>query len=174
MACAGIVADQVPTSRSAGQNYPKTSLTSKTATSPHDCPGREPQKRAGRRADTGCTPDSAANVKARAPPQWAPEPPSSGYPHRSLAPIPVRHASVDTATQRSTARQGDTRRDRAETPRQHENSQLAGRFRSVWQVLGSNQRRLSRRALRDRVQVAVGEQPLQVPGLVLAIPDPAG
>ena len=24
--------------------------------------------------------------------------PSSGYPHRSLAPIPVRHASVDTAT----------------------------------------------------------------------------
>src|SRR5689334_23703366 len=31
------------------------------------------------------------------------------------------------------------------TPRQHENSQLAGGFRSVWQVLGSNQRRLSRR-----------------------------
>ena len=34
-------------------------------------------------------------------------------------------------------------------PRQHENSQLAGRFRRVWQVLwqvlGSNQRRLSRR-----------------------------
>jgi hypothetical protein len=28
-------------------------------------------------------------------------------------------------------------------------------------------------ALRDRVQVAVGEQPLQVPELVLAIPDPA-
>jgi hypothetical protein len=34
--------------------------------------------------------------------------PSSGYPHRSLAPIPVRHASVDTATQRPTALQGDT------------------------------------------------------------------
>jgi hypothetical protein len=89
MACADIVADQVPTSRSAGQNYAKTSLTSKTATSPHDCPGREPQnERAGRRADTGCTPDSAANVKARAPPERAPEPPSSGYPHRSLAPFP--------------------------------------------------------------------------------------
>jgi hypothetical protein len=71
--------------------------------------------------------------------------PSSGYPHRSLAPIPVRYASVDTATQRPTALQGDTRRDREETPRQHEISQLAGRFRSVWQVLGSNQRRLSRR-----------------------------
>jgi hypothetical protein len=27
----------------------------------------------------------------------------------------------------------------------HENSQLAGRFRRWWQVLGSNQRRLSRR-----------------------------
>jgi hypothetical protein len=52
--------------------------------------------------------------------------PSSGYPHRSLAPIPVRHTSVDPATQRPTARQGDTRRDRAKTPRQHENSQLAG------------------------------------------------
>ena len=31
------------------------------------------------------------------------------------------------------------------TPRWHENSQLAGGFRRVWQVLGSNQRRLSRR-----------------------------
>ena len=108
-----------------------------------------PGNRAGRRADTpGWTPDSGANVKARAPPERAPEPPSSGYPHRSLAPIPVRHASVDTATQRSTALQGDTRRDREKTPRQHENSQLAGRFRSVWQVLGSNQRRLSRRFYR--------------------------
>ena len=43
--------------------------------------------------------------------------PSSGYPHRSLAPIPVRHASVDPATQRPSATQGDTRRDRDETPR---------------------------------------------------------
>jgi hypothetical protein len=74
--------------------------------------------------------------------------PSNGYPHRSLAPIAVRYASVDTATQCPTALQGDTRRDREETPRQHEISQLAGRFRSVWQVLGSNQRRLSRRFYR--------------------------
>ena len=58
---------------------------------------------------------------------------------------PVRHASVDTATQRSTATQGDTRRDRGKRPASHENSQLAGRFRRWWQVLGSNQRRLSRR-----------------------------
>jgi hypothetical protein len=34
------------------------------------------------------------------------------------------------------------------TPRQRENSQLAGRFRRWWQVLGSNQRRLSRRFYR--------------------------
>ena len=57
----------------------------------------------------------------------------------------VRYTSVDTATQRSTARQDDTRRDRAETARIAENLQLAGRFPRVWQVLGSNQRRLSRR-----------------------------
>jgi len=57
----------------------------------------------------------------------------------------VRYTSVDTATQRSTARQDDTRRDRAETARIAENSQLAGRLRRWWQVLGSNQRRLSRR-----------------------------
>ncbi len=42
---------------------------------------------------------------------------ADGSPHRSQAPIPVRYASVDTATQRSTARQGDTRRDREETAR---------------------------------------------------------
>ena len=73
-------------------------------------PGRlVPREIAGRRADTcGCTLDSAANVKARQPPERAPEPPSSGYPHRSLAPIPVRYASVDTATQCPTALQGDT------------------------------------------------------------------
>ncbi len=58
---------------------------------------------------------------------------------------PVRYTSVDTATQRPPARQGDTSRDREKTARIAENSQPAGRFRRVWQVLGSNQRRLSRR-----------------------------
>ena len=71
--------------------------------------------------------------------------PSSGYPHRSLAPIPVRYVSVDPALRGYTAHQGDTPRDRAETARLAENSQLAGRLRRWWQVLGSNQRRLSRR-----------------------------
>jgi hypothetical protein len=56
----------------------------------------------------------------------------------------VRYTSVDTVTQRSTAPQGDTRRDKEETARIAENIQLAGRFPRVWQVLGSNQRRLSR------------------------------
>ena len=58
---------------------------------------------------------------------------------------PVRYTSVDTATQRPPARQGDTSRDREKTARIAENSQPAGRFRRWWQVLGSNQRRLSRR-----------------------------
>jgi hypothetical protein len=56
--------------------------------------------------------------------------------------------SVDPATQRSTALQGDAPWDREETARIAENSQLAGRFRRWWQVLGSNQRRLSRRFYR--------------------------
>jgi hypothetical protein len=41
---------------------------------------------------------------------------ANGPSHRSQAPIPVRHASVDTATQRPTPLQGDTYRDREETP----------------------------------------------------------
>src|ERR1039458_7732038 len=63
----------------------------------------------------------------------------------STRPDAVRSMSVDTATQRSTALQGDTPRDKKETARIAENFQLAGRFPRVWQVLGSNQRRLSRR-----------------------------
>ena len=69
--------------------------------------------------------------------------------HRpSWGPDPVRHTSVDTATQRPTATQGDVPRDREETARIAENCQLAGRLRRWWQVLGSNQRRLSRRLYR--------------------------
>src|ERR1039457_7696442 len=69
--------------------------------------------------------------------------------HRpSWRPDAVRYMSVDTATQRSTALQGDTPRDKKETARIAENSQLAGRFPRVWQVLGSNQRRLSLRFYR--------------------------
>jgi hypothetical protein len=64
---------------------------------------------------------------------------------RPGGPDVVRYASVDTATHRLTVTHRDTRRDKKETARRAENSQLAGRFRRWWQVLGSNQRRLSRR-----------------------------
>ena len=60
----------------------------------------------------------------------------------------VIYTSAGTATRRSAALQGDTPRDTEETARTAENSQLAGRFRRWWQVLGSNQRRLSRRFYR--------------------------
>ena len=56
--------------------------------------------------------------QARARPGTGTGTPSSGYPHRSLAPIPVRYASVDTATQRPTALQGDTYWDTDEMARQ--------------------------------------------------------
>jgi hypothetical protein len=105
----------------------------------------KPRARTHGRADTrGCAPDSAAR-QAWTHPGPGTGTPSNGYPHRSLAPVPVRYASVDPATQRSTARQGDTWRDREETARIAENSQLAGRLRRWWQVQGSNLRRLSRR-----------------------------
>jgi hypothetical protein len=71
--------------------------------------------RAGR-TPQGCTPDSAALVKPERGPRPGTGIPSSGYPHRSLAPIPVRYVSADTATRRSTARQGDTPRDKGKRP----------------------------------------------------------
>jgi hypothetical protein len=70
---------------------------------------------------------------------------TSGVHRPSCGPDPVRYASVDTATHRRTGTHTDTWRDKTETARQRENTQLAGRFPRVWQVLGSNQRRLSRR-----------------------------
>ena len=73
---------------------------------------------------------------------------ADGYTDRATGLDAVRYASVDTATYRRTVTRLDTRRDKKETARQRENSQQAGRFRSVWQVLGSNQRRLSRRFYR--------------------------
>jgi hypothetical protein len=71
---------------------------------------------------------------------------------------PVRHASVDTATQRSAATQGDTGRDRERRTASHENPQPAGRFRRWWQVLGSNQRRLCRRFYRPLAMQARSER----------------
>ena len=53
-----------------------------------------------------------------------------------------------TAIHRPVVTHPDTRRDKKETARQTAFPQLAGRFRWWWQVLGSNQRRLSRRFYR--------------------------
>ena len=61
---------------------------------------------------------------------------ADGYTDRATGPDAVRHMSVDTATHRPIVTHPDTRRDKKETARLAENSQLAGRFRRWWQVLG--------------------------------------
>jgi hypothetical protein len=70
---------------------------------------------------------------------------ASGSMNRLLHPDSVRHMSVTTATQRPTAAHHETRRDKTEKAREAGYPQLTGRIRRWWQVLGSNQRRLSRR-----------------------------
>src|SRR5216683_8105715 len=75
-------------------------------------------------------------------------PGASGSPNRWLRPESVRHMSVTTAMQGLTAAHHDTRRDSSNKAREAGNTQLTGRFRRWWQVLGSNQRRLSRRFYR--------------------------
>src|SRR5271165_4375137 len=152
---------------------PESPLTSNTAASPHGRPGRVPDLRTPGRPRPPRTPGhrtARVTTAISAPPVPGPDgmharlsggrratdgPPGQpvrGRPwkadgaHRpSWRPDAVRYMSVDTATQRSTAIQDDTRRDKKETARLAENSQPAGRFRRWWQVLGSNQRRLSRR-----------------------------
>ena len=73
---------------------------------------------------------------------------ASGAVNRLLRPESVRHMSVTTATQRLTAAHRETRRDNSKTAREPGYAQATGRFRRWWQVLGSNQRRLSRRFYR--------------------------
>ena len=163
-----------PASRRADRTLmPESPLTSNTAASPHGRPGRAPDLRTPGRPRPPCAPGhrtARVTTAISAPPVPGPDgmharlsggrratgglpgQPVRGRPwkadgaHRpSWRPDAVRYTSVDTATQRSTALQGDTRRDKKETARVAENSQLAGRFPRWWQVLGSNQRRLSRR-----------------------------
>src|SRR4029077_11007546 len=57
----------------------------------------------------------------------------------------VRYLSVTTAAHRPEVTQADTWLDAKKTARRAAFPQPAGRFRWWWQVLGSNQRRLSRR-----------------------------
>ncbi len=70
---------------------------------------------------------------------------ASGSVNRWLGPDSVRHMSVTTAIQRLTVAHHDTRRDNSKKAREPGYAQATGPFRWWWQVLGSNQRRLSRR-----------------------------
>ena len=72
-------------------------------------------------------------------------PGASGSVNRLLRPESVRHMSVTTATQRLTAAHHETRRDNNKKARETGKTQLTGYLCRWWQVLGSNQRRLSRR-----------------------------
>jgi hypothetical protein len=65
--------------------------------------------------------------------------------NRLLRPDSVRHMSVTTAMQGLTATHHETQRDKRKKAREPDYAQAMGRFRRWWQVLGSNQRRLSRR-----------------------------
>jgi len=68
--------------------------------------------------------------------------------NRWLQPDSVRHMSVTTATQRLTAAHHETRRHNNKKARETGKIQLTGYLCRWWQVLGSNQRRLSRRFYR--------------------------
>ena len=65
--------------------------------------------------------------------------------NRWLRPDAVRYMSVTIAIQRLMVAHHDTWRDNAKTARVPGYTQATGCFRWWWQVLGSNQRRLSRR-----------------------------
>src|SRR5258708_17183914 len=62
---------------------------------------------------------------------------------------------VDTAMHRPAVTHPDTRRDKKETARRAAFPQPAGRFPWWWQVLGSNQRRLSRRFYRTLLRATL-------------------
>ena len=73
--------------------------------------------------------------------------------NRWLRPKSVRHMSVTTAMQGLTAARRETQRDKSKKAREAGIIQLTGRLCRWWQVLGSNQRRLSRRFYRPPVLV---------------------
>ena len=80
-------------------------------------------------------------------------PGASGSVNRWLRPDSVRHMSVTTAMQGLTAAHHETRRDNSKAAREPGYAQATGRFRRWWQVLGSNQRGLSRRFYRPFVLI---------------------
>ena len=76
---------------------------------------------------------------------------ASGFAHRSFRLDAVHHMYATTAMHRPAVTHADTHRDKKKTGRLTAFPQPAGRFPRVWQVLGSNQRRLSRRFYRPPV-----------------------
>jgi hypothetical protein len=68
---------------------------------------------------------------------------------RSFRPDAVIYMSLTIAAYRPIVTRPETRRDKNKTARRAAFPQRAGRFRWWWQVLGSNQRRLSRRFYRE-------------------------
>jgi hypothetical protein len=95
-------------------------------------PGRPPP---GTARDTGTDPRLSG---LRSPLETPPARPvrgrpwkTSGYTDRATALDAVRYASVDTATRRSTVQQGDTRRDKGETPPVARESAATGAFPQV-------------------------------------------
>jgi len=70
---------------------------------------------------------------------------ASGSVNRWLRPDSVRHMSVTTATQRHITKHGGTITRRPARPRKPSSRAVSAGGGRWWQVLGSNQRRLSRR-----------------------------
>ena len=70
---------------------------------------------------------------------------ADGVPDRATGPDAVRYTSVHTATHQPTVTRHETQRDKKQNGPAGAFPQPGGRFRRWWQVLGSNQRRLSRR-----------------------------
>ena len=103
-----------------------------------------PGRPASRRHKKG--PCGARGHRTADPGQPAPE--TGGAVDRSLRPRSVRHMSATTATRPPAAAHDATRRHNEQTARRPRSSQARGRFSWWWQVLGSNQRRLSRRFYR--------------------------
>ena len=89
---------------------------------------------------------------------------ASGAVNRWLRPDSVRHMSVTTATRRLTAAHHETRRHNNKKARETGKTQLTGYLCRWWQVLGSNQRRLSRRFYRGLPGIGKqGRSPARIP-----------
>jgi hypothetical protein len=144
-----------PTSRSSTPCSPRSgtwallapsTLTPAATTSPASSHARDRPSRPGRTGGPGDirrVPCGTHGHLTAAPAR--PAPGTGGAVNRSLRPRSVRHMSVTTATRRPAAAHDATRRHNEQTARRPRSSQARGRFSWLWHVLGSNQRRLSRR-----------------------------